>query len=193
VVCNHIQTRTMALPPTRIISIDVGVLNMAICTLLYTEHTRLPFKILSWELMSLRERHDTISVEDLVRKCLGEFAQRYPSLDKNDRVLIERQLHINSHSYALSMALYGFMYRMHPLRDLANRVMFRNASLKPLQSVGRKRKKEACMCTKDLLPELVEDAARWVDWLSTLNKLDDLSDAFLQAIYWVRESIDNTT
>ena len=153
-----------------VLSFDIGTINMSYC-LVEIKHRRV--KIKEWKLFNI----DLGNLERTASLFIT-LMQNANIIQDNDKtwVLVERQVPNNYNCFALSYVVWGYFMSSYKKIN----VSFVNAIDKPLESVGRKRKRESVTKTKEILNDYEEH--QWLKWLDTQNKKDDLCDAYLQII-----------
>ena len=167
--------------PRRVLSVDIGAKNMAVCGLLGT------VEIEVWEV----EAVDPPTVEGV-----AAFFERVLAKFKPDMVVVERQMRQNTVATRLEAMIDMYFHcTAIPLTLCAPTVKLRNALLAGLATLDEitaakksyiARKKLAITATCRWLVENEAASARlWTDAFGLHAKKDDLADALLQGLVYV--------
>lgn len=158
-----------------IISFDIGTKNMALCiSEVFHEGNQKSLKIREWKRFDIDKENIEISCSFLVTLLKDRLTNIKD--DKNTWILIERQLPDNKKCICVSFTTFTYFLTKY---ENAN-VSFVNAKVKPLNSHGKKRKRESIETTKETLVNLGENI--WLEWFNKQIKKDDLADAYLQIV-----------
>ena len=176
---------------SRYLSIDVGIKNLAYC--ICTNNR----EICEWNVISLAKAKDTKDTKDTLKPSLIELGKQikhhFDELNlskKADIVLIENQvapIASNMKSLQCMIAQYFIM------NDVPN-IHFVSASMK-LKGIAKKgttykeRKALGVMTTIENVKKYEIDAPKWLEFVQTHKKKDDLCDAYMQCIAFI--SADN--
>lgn len=196
------------------ISFDIGVKNLAICILRKTDI----ITVLDWRIIVLAEaKKDIKGIEDISERIylemdnvVGELKEK--GIDIIDYVLIENQpSNLNGIMKTIQHIIYGYFNLIKHWDKEVNNVILVNASLKTkthdykpdiqLKTDDAKNAKNAKGFRKDkyklnkqLSIEICKDYIKDNEYLMALfaenKKKDDLSDACLQAVAYIRNNIN---
>lgn len=171
---------------TRILSFDIGIVNMAYCVM-----DRSSKKIIHWEVFSLCNSSDIENCKDLVRK----LDQRNHIFDEVSITLLERQPKVNPKMKAMASTLRTYLV----VRQLVdNNKDFRIIDYSPKYKLMcwtgpvpridvkseyyRRKKLSIFQCEK-----LIEDQEQSVRdiYSESQSKKDDLADCYLQCLSFI--------
>lgn len=188
----------------RVLSFDVGIVNLAYCLI------RLPEgEILEWDILCLAEEGEKakrIPLDKLGRRLfarLDAILERYgvePTLGI-DTVLIENQpSRLNGHMKSVQMMIYSyFLYKQCPETLLVNasgKLKTHEEAMKALATLvcpysdGYRQNK---WWSVQLTQHYTRDDADLCNLLCSHKKKDDLCDALLQAIGWFHKKYKRRT
>ena len=196
-------------PPFRVLSYDVGTVNMGVCAATYdsTPKRWLPLTIDHWEVINLRCRN---SSKGGVYAFVDALESRPWSRDYR-RIVIESQ-HNNNRMKALAHGMLGYHYTSALIRNgscprkdvtfvsprfkLSVHTRLFGASGEPNDRMSYgKRKKLAVSHVTAILSAAIsrgELEASWLTWFKSLApKQDDAADAFLQLIHEMLQHRDH--
>merc|ERR1712232_599180 len=182
-------------PLGKIFSIDVGTKNLAYC--LYDPQVK---RILQWESVApagikTQIVHSSVSFLHQFRNDVDHLVQQA------DHVLIERQM--ASRMRIIEAVLYSLYFdKADLIAPRSVRAWMRSeypdmVSPAPAVAAGkgtkksnamkeyRKGKQESVALARLLVQQQVEDGTSWLNVFQDTKKQDDLSDCFLQALYYV--------
>lgn len=179
-----------------IVSFDVGIKNMSFCVLhVPEENPQESFTIQEWDIMSIEQG---ATVPDTCENLVKILDER-PYLSEGNFVVIENQpVTKNPKMKTIQVVLltYFLMKKIRPESSI-QQVLLLNSALKLKAYVGPEqtlttKSKSAYVRRKNqvVLYSLYElrDHPEKLALLQSHKKKDDLSDAFLQALYVVRKS-----
>ncbi len=155
------------------ISFDVGVKNLAICEA--EAQGKVVQKIRKWELYDIAGEN----LEATVRNVSALLSDKYDVIDAHATVLVERQIMYNVKAFVLSYVIMSYFLAM------GIKVEMCGATIKPVQEKGKKRKRDA----NAIATKLLDDAgfSSWSEFLAAQRKRDDLADAYLQIVGYVKK------
>jgi hypothetical protein len=192
------------------ISFDIGVKNLAMCILKKTD----VITIIDWRIIVLAEaKKDIKGIEDISERIylemdnvVGELKEK--GIDIIDYVLIENQpSNLNGIMKTIQHIIYGYFNLIKHWDKEVNNVILVNASLKTkthnykpdiqIKTEDSKNvkgfRRDKYKLNKQLSIEICKDYIKDNLYLSTLfaenKKKDDLSDACLQAVAYIRNNI----
>lgn len=155
----------------KILSIDVGTINLAQCLFDWDSKT-----ILQWECEGIPPEHSSG-----IFPSLRDHLDNRPWIEEADIVLIEKQPGFNKRMKGVENFLQAYFVIKHPQKE----TFLWDARLK-LAGDGdtyRKRKKLSIERTKEFL-DGDETNAEWREFFKKSKKKDDLADTVLQALSW---------
>lgn len=167
---------------SRYLSIDVGIKNLAYC--ICTNN----LEICEWNVISLANVKKPTLIE--LGKQVKHYFDELNLAKKADIILIENQvapIASNMKSLQCMIAQYFIM------NDVPN-IHFVSASMK-LKGIAKKgttykeRKALGVMATIENVKKYEIDASKWLEFVQTHKKKDDLCDAYMQCIAFI--SADN--
>ena len=172
----------------RIISFDVGLKNLAYCIIDNKS-------IDKWENLCIpydKKQSLEITVENLLTSLSETFGDVHA-----DTVLIENQPRINGLMKTISVAIYTFFNMLKIMHGSVVSVRFISAQNKlkckhassvvdqsTYKSTYKERKKAAIEITRKYLSTVFAGCQKQ-EWFEGQRKKDDLSDCFLQAMFWM--------
>lgn len=157
----------------RVLSFDIGTVNMAYC-LVEIKNTQV--KIKEWKLLNIDLGNLERTASLFITLMQNTFTTNTFLDNERTWILVERQVPHNYNCFALGYVVWSCFLSSYKKAN----VSFVNAIDKPLDSVGKKRKRESIVKTKEILNDNKE--YQWLKWLDTQSKKDDLCDAYLQII-----------
>lgn len=160
---------------TTVISIDVGLVNLAFCKAYVKENGCV---IADWRKFDLTGGDKNATAETCSARCVALFTQLFTDLpdNHNSYVVIERQVPQNVQCMCISHACFAFF--LTKFRDV--NVAFINANSKPLSKSGKQKKSESVKLARKFLEDM--NSTYWLDKLNAEKKKDDLCDALLQIV-----------
>ena len=167
-----------------IISIDVGIRNLAICKLDADEN-----HVLEWDVSGVPPESDR-GIFPSMNQHLNE---RKWVLEDVDLVLIERQPGKNRKMKSVENFLHAY-FVVHN-----KEVLIYDARYKVPDVVGagkamyRKRKQTAIVRCREYIEKTMDKNSRWLDVFDKSKKKDDLADTVLQALSYVQRKDDVKT
>lgn len=186
-----------------IISFDIGIKNLACCVLSVGDKQEKTANILLWYIISLAAPKEKIpNVQELSLRLYAELDDLVEVLEQNnvghiDTVLIENQpSKLNGAMKTIQMLIYGYFQLRRHWEGKASNVALISASGKlkdhdyvidtsQVDKTGYDLNKWKAI---KLAEKYIENDAKLVPIFSSYNKKDDMSDAMLQAIAWLRKS-----
>lgn len=176
----------------KILSFDVGIVNLAYCILDYSSH-----KILKWEIISLENTpdHGKLYV-DLIKN----LDSRPDLLDTIHTVLIEKQPSFNPKMRIIAGCLQTYFYirgvvdspvKIHTIKFYSPKHKLKcYTGIEPLQvnkssKYSQTKKLGVIICEKKLI-EYSE--TEYLPFFKSSKKRDDLSDSYLQALTYILQS-----
>lgn len=187
-----------------IISFDIGIKNLACCVVeASTDKTCQNAKILMWYIIALAEKKEKIpSVAELSLRLFAELDELMETLGPDcvvDTVLVENQpSRINGAMKTVQMMIYSyFQLRRHWEGRVANVLMIsakgklqghewceKDVPSAPAEKTGYDLNKWRAIKIADCY---IRGDDRLEALFSSYNKKDDMSDAMLQCIAWLRK------
>jgi len=177
-----------------IISFDIGLKNLACCCLTYEKKP----KILHWQIHSLvdENRKTKPNINQLSMKIFEEMDKICKNIPSIDYVLIENQpSRINGAMKTIQMIIYSyFQYRKYKEQKISE-VLLISANKKTIDhphEIDMSLCKSANKYTQrkwksvKLTECYIQENKGLVELLNNNKKKDDICDAFLQAISWMR-------
>jgi hypothetical protein len=168
-------------------SFDIGIVNMAYCTMDYDTK-----KILHWEVFSLCNSSDIENCKDLVRK----MDQRAHILEKTNLFILERQPKVNAKMRNMSSALKSYLI-VRGLVDKGYKFGIKDYSPKhklkcwdgpipkiTVKSDYQRRKKLAVFHCEKLIGLHQSEEIQEI-YNKAQSKKDDLADCFLQCLSYI--------
>ena len=194
------------------VSFDIGVKNLALCIINKDDLTN-KLQIIEWRIIALAESKKEIKgIEDISERIYIEMDNIIGELKENniniiDYVLIENQpSNLNGIMKNIQHNIYGYFSLIKYWDKDVNNVILINASLKtkhhnyiinieknsndPKNKKGFRREKYKSnkLMSIELCKEYIKDDERLKNIFNKNNKKDDLSDACLQAISYIRST-----
>jgi hypothetical protein len=194
------------------ISFDIGVKNLAICILDYTD----VIKIVDWRIISLAEtKKELKGIDDICERIFQEMDSvigglKEKSVDFIDYVLIENQpSNLNGIMKTIQHIIYCYFSLVKYWDKTVGHVVLVNASLKcknheykpdiPLIDVGEKNskgfKREKYKQNKAMSIAIcrhyIQGDEKLLEIFDTNKKKDDLSDSCLQAVSYIRSKAND--
>ena len=184
---------------TKVLSIDVGMVNLGICILREDKNRTPPYVIEHWENVNLHATDATRATQNVIK----EFRKRDQCYNV-DRVVIESQNRSVSKMKRLSNGIQAHFETVAWERDLPYKIAdWSSGGVKLKVYTGPKvwddsevksrnhyqhNKQIAIVHTRALL-EINKDDANWKRWFDSLLKKDDVADAFLQGAHFIETKI----
>ena len=180
----------------KVLSIDVGTVNLGLCILSYDSELTVPYVIEHWELINLR----IVTVSQATMAVVEAFIKR-PQCYQVDLVLIESQEKSTENMKRLSNAIQAHFETARVLMKKDFKVGWSSGGVKlrvyegpltwkPIKTKVKhtynKRLGEAH--TRAILSNGDANCLKWLKWFETLDKQDDVADSFLQAAYYLKPS-----
>ena len=195
------------------ISFDIGIKNLALCILKKTESE---IKILDWRILSLADKKKDIKgIDDISERIYMELDNIIGNLkelgvDEIDYVLIENQpSNLNGIMKTIQYIIYCYFSLLKYWDKIINNVVLVNASLKTkthdykpdiqvkmdetqktknVKGFRRDKYKMNKQTSIERCKNYIKDDAYLCDIFDNNKKKDDLSDACLQAVAYIRQS-----
>lgn len=195
------------------ISFDIGIKNLALCILKKTESE---IKILDWRILSLADKKKDIKgIDDISERIYMELDNIIGNLkelgvDEIDYVLIENQpSNLNGIMKTIQYIIYCYFSLLKYWDKIINNVVLVNASLKTkthdykpdiqvkmdetqktknVKGFRRDKYKMNKQTSIEICKNYIKDDAYLCDIFDNNKKKDDLSDACLQAVAYIRQS-----
>lgn len=189
------------------ISFDIGVKNLAICILEYTD----VMKIVDWRIICLAEtKKELKGIDDISERIFAEMDNvigglKEKSIDFIDYVLIENQpSNLNGIMKTIQHIIYCYFSLVKYWDKTVGHVVLVNASLKcknhdykpdmepiadaPKNSKGFKREKykQNKAMSIAICRHYIENDEKLLETFDTNKKKDDLCDSCLQAVSYIR-------
>lgn len=182
-----------------ILSLDPGIKNLAYCLLEYKKEDNKLF-IKNWGTTELTQQNVRTMQKETIIKPLYDFLENTFSSINIDIILIENQPTKNPKMKNLQMLLYSFFtYKKYLLKQKISDVKFISpkGKLKICYSMDLenitggnkylKNKKISIAAVRKILENNQDlDEPYNLNFFEKYKKKDDLSDAFLQALYFVQ-------
>jgi len=194
------------------VSFDIGVKNLALCIIKKDDLTN-KLEIIEWRIIALAESKKEIKgIEDITERIYVEMDNVIGELKRNniniiDYVLIENQpSNLNGIMKTIQHIIYGYFSLIKYWDKEVNNVILINASLKtknhnyiinieknnddPKNKKGfrREKYKNNKLTSIELCKEYIKDDEILKKIFNENKKKDDLSDACLQAISYIRSN-----
>jgi len=194
------------------VSFDIGVKNLALCIIKKDDLTN-KLEIIEWRIISLAESKKEIKgIEDITERIYVEMDNVMGKLKQNniniiDYVLIENQpSNLNGIMKTIQHIIYGYFSLIKYWDKEVNNVILINASLKtknhnyiiniekksddPKNKKGfrREKYKNNKLMSIELCKEYIKDDEILKKIFNENKKKDDLSDACLQAVSYIRST-----
>jgi hypothetical protein len=194
------------------VSFDIGVKNLALCIINRDDLTN-KLEIIEWRIIALAESKKEIKgIEDITERIYIEMDNVIGELKENniniiDYVLIENQpSNLNGIMKTIQHIIYGYFSLIKYWDKEVNNVILINASLKtkhhnyiinidknsddPKNKKGfrREKYKNNKLLSIELCKEYIKDDENLKKIFNENKKKDDLSDACLQAISYIRSN-----
>lgn len=190
-----------ALPKETIVSFDIGVKNLAVCVLRASpsKDTKVTADILVWKIISLADKKEKIPpVQELAGRLFMELDALVDEVQGEiDHVLVENQpSRLNGSMKSIQMMIYSYFQLRRHWEGTVRNVQMISASQKlqghvdhedklpPTTKSGYELNKWKAVQLMDLY---IERDAKLKELVQGYKKKDDLSDALLQAISWMRK------
>ena len=195
------------------ISFDIGIKNLALCILKKTESE---IKILDWRILSLADKKKDIKgIDDISERIYMELDNIIGNLkelgiDEIDYVLIENQpSNLNGIMKTIQYIIYCYFSLLKYWDKIIDNVVLVNASLKTkthdykpdiqvkmdetqktknVKGFRRDKYKMNKQTSIEICKNYIKDDAYLCDIFDNNKKKDDLSDACLQAVAYIRQS-----
>ena len=195
------------------ISFDIGIKNLALCILKKTESE---IKILDWRILSLADKKKDIKgIDDISERIYMELDNIIGNLkelgvDEIDYVLIENQpSNLNGIMKTIQYIIYCYFSLLKYWDKIINNVVLVNASLKTkthdykpdiqvkmdetqktknVKGFRRDKYKMNKQTSIEICKNYIKEDAYLCDIFDNNKKKDDLSDACLQAVAYIRQS-----
>lgn len=181
-------------PDKIIVSFDIGLKNLACCCLTFSGNP----KILHWSIHSLMDegRKTKPTINQLSMRIFEEMDKIVAKVPSVDYVLIENQpSRINGAMKTIQMIIYSyFQYRKHLERKIID-VLLISANKKTADhpyEIDMSQCKSSNKYTQrkwksvKLTERYIENNTELKELVNNNKKKDDICDAFLQAISWIR-------
>lgn len=195
-----------------ILSFDIGIKNLAYC-LMYKDNTidnNNNIKIIDWDIIQLIEdgvKCKGVSLDEITNVLYNKLQEIFLDYDITEVLLENQPVLKNPVMKSIQIILYSFFQYEKVLmgRDI-NLIKFINASNKlklgknlseinnsedivKIKSKYTKNKKLAIIYTNHFLQErlIEEDYIKYNEIFNKHKKKDDLSDAFLQGLYYIQK------
>jgi len=194
------------------ISFDIGIKNLALCILKKTESE---IKILDWRILSLADKKKDIKgIDDISERIYMELDNIIGNLkelgiDEIDYVLIENQpSNLNGIMKTIQYIIYCYFSLLKYWDKIIDNVVLVNASLKTkthdykpdiqvkmdetqktknVKGFRRDKYKMNKQTSIEICKNYIKDDAYLCDIFDNNKKKDDLSDACLQAVAYIRQ------
>lgn len=182
-----------------VVSFDIGVKNLACCVLAPTPSTADTYRVVFWKIFSLAAEKEKIpAISELTSRLYGVMDEFVDTLTEAgyaiDTVLIENQpSRLNGAMKSLQMLIYGYFQLRKHWEGSIQQVLLLSAKQKLL---GHEKELAACEKTGYELNKWksVQYTLAYIQGNEALNTLfngykkkDDLGDALLQALSWLRK------
>lgn len=195
------------------ISFDIGIKNLALCILKKTESE---IKILDWRILSLADKKKDIKgIDDISERIYMELDNIIGSLkelgiNEIDYVLIENQpSNLNGIMKTIQYIIYCYFSLLKYWDKIIDNVVLVNASLKTkthdykpdiqvkmdetqktknVKGFRRDKYKMNKQTSIEICKNYIKEDARLCEIFDNNKKKDDLSDACLQAVAYIRQS-----
>ena len=184
----------------QVASFDVGIKNLSYCILEYdpnyeqSDTSQSEYNILYWEVISVENSKSVPQTCENVLQAL----QNREQLNQVNRIVIENQpVTKNPKMKTIQITIMThFLIQKMQLESPIKEVVLLNSATKlkaykgppievNLKTPYSRRKKLAILYTKHELTQ-IPTQSKWLQYLTSHKKKDDLSDSFLQALYLLR-------
>jgi hypothetical protein len=178
----------MAAAAARLLSFDIGIYNMAYCLAELGE----PAKIIKWEKICLKDKKEKIDFNELVTRLIDTLETLFDT-EPLDFVLIENQPCIKAPTMkSLQMVIYTFFMirRIHvKLVSAMNKLKVSlNKEHEKEKLTYAEKKKAAVRLTK----AYIGDTGEWPSHFAKEKDSPDLSDAYLQMVWFIEKELSIT-
>lgn len=204
--------------PEKVLSIDVGTTNLGVWIGYYQTPSspssyELPFITEYWRRINLHASSATLATYNMVTKFLKHHSEFYDPAIRY--VVIESQENSTEIMQRLSNALQAHFLTVSIMKNTETQVHFEYGSGKlkvytdpngiqaimdrmnpRLQRSNNQHRKNKWIaeqhCHALLLQQSLENQNRWIPWFTSLDKKDDVADAYLQGCYFLKKMYDPT-
>jgi hypothetical protein len=199
------------------ISFDIGIKNLALCIL---KKTDAEINILDWRIISLADKKKDIKgIDDISERIYMELDNiigflKENGIDNIDYVLIENQpSNLNGIMKTIQYIIYCYFSLLKYWDKIIDNVVLVNASLKTkthdykpeiqvkmdetqktknVKGFRRDKYKMNKQTSIEICKNYIKDDVYLCDIFDNNKKKDDLSDACLQAVSYIRQNINDT-
>jgi len=199
------------------ISFDIGIKNLALCIL---KKTDTEINILDWRIISLADKKKDIKgIDDISERIYMELDNiigflKENGIDNIDYVLIENQpSNLNGIMKTIQYIIYCYFSLLKYWDKIIDNVVLVNASLKTkthdykpeiqikmdetqktknVKGFRRDKYKMNKQTSIEICKNYIKDDVYLCDIFDNNKKKDDLSDACLQAVSYIRQNINDT-
>jgi hypothetical protein len=191
-----------------VISFDIGIKNLACCVLYIGEKQDTSADILLWYIISLAAPKEKIpAVQELTLRLFHELDALVEKLDANgfteiDSVLVENQpSKLNGSMKTIQMMIYSYFQLRKHWEGKARTVHMISAAGKlkdhtytvdvsQVEKTGYELNKWKAVRLAEMY---IKDDTKLQEVFCSYNKKDDMSDAMLQAVAWLRKNKHDIT
>ena len=188
-----------------IISFDIGIKNLAYCILFKNENNLITIE--KWDIIKLLEDHEKckqVPLDEITTRLYNKLNDELEDFEITEVLLENQPVLKNPVMKSIQMVIYGFFqYQRILLGREIQTIKLINASNKlkigknfheinnkeyiiNIKNKYNRNKKLAIEYTNKLLKEkLCENYEELSDYFNNNKKKDDLSDAFLQGLYYI--------
>ena len=199
------------------ISFDIGIKNLALCIL---KKTDAEINILDWRIISLADKKKDIKgIDDISERIYMELDNiigflKENGIDNIDYVLIENQpSNLNGIMKTIQYIIYCYFSLLKYWDKIIDNVVLVNASLKTkthdykpeiqvkmdetqktknVKGFRRDKYKMNKQTSIEICKNYIKDDVYLCDIFDNNKKKDDLSDACLQAVSYIRQNVNDT-
>ena len=193
-----------------IIGWDIGIKNLAYCIVKLDEKNR-SYSIIDWNIIDLRSNDEICNGKKCAKISLKDLSRSlYENLEENkllqtfDYTIIENQPVLkNPTMKSVQMILYSYFafksLKMKEFKDLllmnaGNKMKVYTKEIEPektekiykLKSKYSRNKKLSILHTELILEE--QQNTEWLDFFKKNKKKDDLADAFLMCLFFLKKN-----
>jgi hypothetical protein len=182
---------------TKILSFDVGIKNLSYCIISVDDNdNEKSMKILDWDVLQVTDANcKKIKLDDLSCDVLTCLNNNFNSEECIDYVIIENQPSLkNGNMKTVAVIIYTFFQMMKLQYNQIKQVKFISAAnklkVKKGKDIGFNLKKDTYKERKQTSIELtrkylIDMCPEKLEWFNGCTKQDDLSDSYLQLIYFI--------
>lgn len=171
---------THVYPLMVLLSIDVGIKNLALC--LIDEKTE---EVLEWDVSGVPPKH-----RDGLFPCMRDHLDERPWVLTATTVLIEKQPGMNKTMKAVENFLHSYFVIKNPKSEVI--IYDARHKVPDVAGTGKARYRQRKQVSIDRCREFIEQSApnkKWLPVFTASKKKDDLADTVLQALSYIRRRV----